>query len=151
MTVTDKELEQMIEKRMELIQGGLDNTKTLFITSGLFVAATISIPGLSDDIFFGLSGKKVILILAVASAIFHLLSYMVAEGQVKRFDKGAGGSDAVPRLDHILTLGNEKIQAKFLPWYYVKFHNWLTSATNNISTIFLLLAFVILLYCVIIS
>jgi hypothetical protein len=135
--MTEKELQKYVEERMILTQTNFDSTKSIFLTAGLLVAISLSIPSLQQARLWGHSGIKVIMASTIVSAICQVLSYVFAEHQVKRHDKLLSGT-TLTRTEALVLGKHRHVQAKVLPWYYGKFHNFLITTANNLATTFLL-------------
>lgn len=142
--MTDNELGEYIQKRMEITQSSFDNTKSTFLTAGLLVAASLGIHELSVNTIYGKSGIKVLLALTIMSALCQMLSFVFAEHQVKRHDKLMGG--IITTWQERLLLKNAETRAKILPWFYGKLHNFLITLFNNLATAFLILGLLSFLY-----
>jgi hypothetical protein len=142
---SDEEMEKYFIERMASIQTQFDTTKSTLLTAGLLVAIGLSFPNLQTSKILGHSGLKIVMACTIVSAIFLVLSYIFAEHQAKRFDKltGAEPFTLLERLVlHEVTVKN----ARQLAWFYTSFHNFLITAANNLSTLFLLLGLVLFLY-----
>jgi hypothetical protein len=138
--MTKAELSKYIADRMSLTQTQFDNTKSTFLTAGILVALSVSPEKLKNVMIFNNQGVKIVMTLTILSAVSQVLSFVFAEHQVKRHDKLVGADVLVTRLELLILGQNEKRHLKYIPWFYGKFHNYLISIFNNISTGLLLLA-----------
>jgi hypothetical protein len=144
----DAELVTYIRKRLESTQTNFDLTKATMITAGLFVAAGITLPSLHATLIFHHTGIKVVLALTTLSALTLVLSFVFAEHQTKRHDR-LTGPKPFKRAEKLILGKMTPNKAKFLAWYYVKFHDQLITVSNNLSTLLLLLALSAYLYILI--
>lgn len=139
----EKELYDHVQQRLQKTQSDFDNIKTTFLTAGLFVVVSITTPEFQSVKLFGTSGIKIVLLFTVLAALFQVLSFVVAEHQVKRHDKLLGGNVIKTKTEKYildkLTKNPEK-QAKIISTFYGKFQDKLTSLFNNMSTISILIA-----------
>src|SRR5438046_681159 len=75
---------------MEAVQVQFDSTKATLLTAGLLVARGLATPTIQTRKLWGHSGLRVVLACTILSAIFLVLSFVIAEHQAKRHDKLTG-------------------------------------------------------------